>query len=325
MITVIRSAAFFAWMALTVIPWALAALVMSIFVRGDPLYWFCMAWLRLAIWGARVICGVHHRVQGMEHLPAPDALTPVILCPKHQSTWETFAFPTLMSHPLAYVFKKELLHIPFFGWAIGRLDMIHIDRSQRAKAFAKVVAQGQELLARGARLEWLPLEALCYSGCLAENRLTLDLADGAEMIGWDLAALGLPNAGQPFERGHLQQHLQWPGRWLERARITADDARLLDAPLGWAGHRVLGTLWLAGEEDEPTLEEFHPAGTTYWSAEAPIALAYFPANRSQVWRCRHCGRRGRRTRRRRCGCCCGWGPAPGQGRWRGICRSPGGT
>ncbi len=131
MITVIRSAAFFAWMALTVIPWALAALVMSIFVRGDPLYWFCMAWLRLAIWGARVICGVHHRVQGMEHLPAPDALTPVILCPKHQSTWETFAFPTLMSHPLAYVFKKELLLVPFFGWAMGRLDMIHIDRSKR--------------------------------------------------------------------------------------------------------------------------------------------------------------------------------------------------
>ncbi|MFZ9336090.1 MAG: urease accessory protein UreD, partial [Burkholderiaceae bacterium] len=93
-------------------------------------------------------------------------------------------------------------------------------------------------LARGARLEWLPLEALCYSGCLAENRLTLDLADGAEMIGWDLAALGLPNAGQPFERGHLQQHLQWPGRWLERGRIAADDLRLMDGPTRLARRRT---------------------------------------------------------------------------------------
>ena len=42
--------------------------------------------------------------------------------------------PTLMPHPLAYVFKKELLYVPFFGWAMARLDMIHIDRSQRAQA-----------------------------------------------------------------------------------------------------------------------------------------------------------------------------------------------
>jgi 1-acyl-sn-glycerol-3-phosphate acyltransferase len=50
---------------------------------------------------------------------------------------------------LAYVFKKELLRVPFFGWAMSRLDMIHIDRSQRAQAFNKVVLQGRELLARG--------------------------------------------------------------------------------------------------------------------------------------------------------------------------------
>jgi 1-acyl-sn-glycerol-3-phosphate acyltransferase len=57
--------------------------------------------------------------------------------------------PTLMPHPLAYVFKRELLHVPFFGWAMRRLDMVHIDRSQRAKAFNKVVEQGQRLLAQG--------------------------------------------------------------------------------------------------------------------------------------------------------------------------------
>ena len=73
----------------------------------------------------------------------------MILTPKHQSTWETFALPTLMSHPLAYVFKKELLQIPFFGWAMGRLDMIHIDRSKRAEAWAKVAEAGRT--ADGAR------------------------------------------------------------------------------------------------------------------------------------------------------------------------------
>jgi 1-acyl-sn-glycerol-3-phosphate acyltransferase len=49
-----------------------------------------------------------------------------------------------------------LLYVPFFGWAIGLLDMIHIDRSQRAKAFGKVVEQGQKLLAQGTWVIMFP-------------------------------------------------------------------------------------------------------------------------------------------------------------------------
>lgn len=97
----------------------------------------------------------------------------------------------------------------------------------------------------GARLEWLPLEALCYSGCRAENRLVMDLAPGAELLGWDIAALGLPHAGQPFAHGSLQQHLELGGAWLERGLIAAEDAALLDGPLGLAGHRCLASLFLA--------------------------------------------------------------------------------
>ena len=154
---ILRSTLFFLWMAGTVIPWATVAVLMSIFVRGTPVYWVCINWLRVVIWGARVICGVRYRVQGMEHLPtAASAKEAVILAPKHQSTWETFALPTLMSHPLAYVFKKELLQIPFFGWAMGRLDMIHIDRSKRAEAWAKVAEQGARLMGEGVWVIMFP-------------------------------------------------------------------------------------------------------------------------------------------------------------------------
>ncbi len=100
-------------------------------------------------------------------------------------------------------------------------------------------------VAEGARLEWLPAEALCYDQCRAENDLRLRLAPGGEMIGWDVTAFGLPHAGKPFLHGSLQQHLELPGVWLERARIAADDARLLDGPLGLAGHRCLATLFFA--------------------------------------------------------------------------------
>jgi len=146
----LRSALFFLWMVVTVIPWALAVLLASIFIRGPRLYWMCAGWLAVAIWGAKVICGVRYRVQGMEHLPtAQDEKAAVLLAPKHQSTWETFAFPTLMPHPLCYVFKRELLYIPFFGWAMARLDMIHIDRSRRTEAWSRVAAQGRQFMSQG--------------------------------------------------------------------------------------------------------------------------------------------------------------------------------
>jgi 1-acyl-sn-glycerol-3-phosphate acyltransferase len=145
----LRSALFVLWMAVTVIPWAIFSLIASIFMRGTPLYWFTTYWLRIAIYGARFICGVRWRIIGKDNLDAADTGGPMVVLPKHQSTWETFAFPQLMPHPLAYVFKRELLMIPFFGWAMGRLDMVHIDRSKRTEAWNRVAEQGQRFMSQG--------------------------------------------------------------------------------------------------------------------------------------------------------------------------------
>jgi urease accessory protein len=106
-------------------------------------------------------------------------------------------------------------------------------------------------LAAGARLEWLPLEALYYSGCKAVNRLHAQLEPGAALLAWDIAALGLPHAEQPFARGSVLQHIEVQGTWLERGRIAAEDARLMDGPLGLAGHRCMASLFFACGEDLP--------------------------------------------------------------------------
>ena len=151
----IRSVLHLLWMGITVVPWALFVVGVSYFVSSTRLYWICAAWLRLAVQGGTWILGIHNRVQGMENLPR-GAKDPAVLLVKHQSTWETFVMPAIMPHPLAYVFKKELLRVPFFGWAMGRLDMIHIDRSQRARAFAKVVQQGRRLMAEGVWVIMFP-------------------------------------------------------------------------------------------------------------------------------------------------------------------------
>lgn len=143
------------WMLVTVIPWGIIMCVSSLWKRGIPLYWMAERWLSWAIGGARVLLGIKTRVTGMENLPT-DQLAGAVLLVKHQSTLETFLMPTLMPHPLAYVFKKELIYVPFFGWAMARLDMIHIDRSQRAQAFNKVVNQGRKLLAQGIWIIMFP-------------------------------------------------------------------------------------------------------------------------------------------------------------------------
>ena len=151
----LRSVIHMLWMLVTVIPWGIIMVVASVRIRGKALWWMAVRWLGWAIGGARTILGIQTKVIGWENLPTGDT-APAILLVKHQSTFETFLMPTLMPHPLAYVFKKELLYVPFFGWAMGRLDMIHIDRRQRAQAFNKVAAQGQKLLDQGIWIIMFP-------------------------------------------------------------------------------------------------------------------------------------------------------------------------
>lgn len=155
MINFFRAVIHTLWLLLTVIPWALAVVVFSLFGSSTAIYWLCAGWLRLAVNSGTVILGIHNRVTGMENLPQGSKDAAVLLV-KHQSLWETFSMAALMPHPLAYVFKKELLYVPFFGWAMAAMDMIHIDRSQRTQAFNKVVAQGKRLLAQGTWVIMFP-------------------------------------------------------------------------------------------------------------------------------------------------------------------------
>jgi len=152
----LRSALHMLWMVLTVIPYTLAVLLTA-WSGAAPqrVYRVARAWLKLSVDSARVILGIRWQVHGMGHLPA-DPAQGVVLLVKHQSTYETFLLPAILPRPLAFVFKKELLRLPFFGWSIGSLDMIHIDRKQGARAFFAVLEQGKRLLAQGTWVIMFP-------------------------------------------------------------------------------------------------------------------------------------------------------------------------
>jgi urease accessory protein len=122
-------------------------------------------------------------------------------------------------------------------------------------------------LAADARLEWLPMEAIAYPACQASNVVHLALAPGAQMIGWDVLALGLPASGQPFaggRHGRFEQCIDWqqtaagstaPRRvWLERGVIdtaASEYARFAVSPLGLNGCEALGVMWFASGSPLP--------------------------------------------------------------------------
>jgi len=107
--------------------------------------YFYIYWLK---W----VCGVDTRIQGREHLPSSGAF---VVLGNHQSEWETLYFQILV-RPQVVVLKKELLKIPFFGWALGLLKPIALDRSQRRGALKQLLEQGAARLNEGIPIVMFP-------------------------------------------------------------------------------------------------------------------------------------------------------------------------
>ncbi|MDD7805972.1 MAG: lysophospholipid acyltransferase family protein [Endozoicomonas sp. (ex Botrylloides leachii)] len=98
-------------------------------------------WSLGAIYLCRWICGVRWQVHGFENIPE----RPCVIISNHQSSWETFFLQTLVT-PQNQVLKRELLNIPFFGWALRAIKPITINRSDPREAIKLVRTQGKALL-----------------------------------------------------------------------------------------------------------------------------------------------------------------------------------
>lgn len=109
-----------------------------------PRYRLIATYARTMIWLLRVVCGIRHEVRGAEHIPD----TPAIVLCKHQSAWETLALQQIFP-PQAWVLKRELLWLPFFGWGLAMASPIAINRSDGKGAMKQLLAKGKARLAQG--------------------------------------------------------------------------------------------------------------------------------------------------------------------------------
>jgi 1-acyl-sn-glycerol-3-phosphate acyltransferase len=142
----VRIAIFYLVLSLSAFVWGTLSLLIAPFLPFRTRYRFVIrAWCRFATWLATVTVGIRYEVSGVENIPD----TPCVVLSKHQSTWETF-FLSGYFEPLSQVLKRELLFVPFFGWAMALLKPIAIDRDNPKLALKQLAKQGDERLKQGA-------------------------------------------------------------------------------------------------------------------------------------------------------------------------------
>ncbi len=134
---------------LSTVIWAVPCLLIGPLLPYVPRYRLLTLWGRFNVATLGWLCGLRFRVVGLEHLPDRAA----IVIANHQSTWETLAFQQLFP-PHVYVLKKELMRVPFFGWALSLIGPIAIDRAEARRAMQQLVTAGRERLAKG---RWIVL------------------------------------------------------------------------------------------------------------------------------------------------------------------------
>lgn len=138
------------------------------------------------------ILGIRYRVIGRENIPP----APAVFLAKHQSAWETLAFAEFLP-PAAYVAKRELLRIPFFGWGMAKMPIVTIDRSGGKDALNQVVDQGKALMRDGYSVVIFPEGTRTAIGSRRRYKI------GGARLAVEAACAAVPiahNAGEFWQR-----------------------------------------------------------------------------------------------------------------------------
>jgi 1-acyl-sn-glycerol-3-phosphate acyltransferase len=140
-----RSAAFLLVSSLITIYFSMLGMLGLCFgVKPLTRHRWVTGWVPAMMWAIRRLLGIHYRVIGRENIPAG----PAVIVSKHQSAWETVGLQMIFP-PLSFILKRELLWVPFLGWALASIRSIAIDRRAGKGALSQLIEQGRERLKEG--------------------------------------------------------------------------------------------------------------------------------------------------------------------------------
>ena len=129
----------YALIALYTVFWGTFGLLLFLFVReGRATPFIVRNWVKWILW----TCGIRVEAEGVERVAAAE---PCIVMSNHQSVFDIAAIVVTIPVHWRFVAKKELLWIPFFGWAMALSDQIMVDRSNREKSVESLAAAAERV------------------------------------------------------------------------------------------------------------------------------------------------------------------------------------
>lgn len=123
---------------------SLMACLIGPFISLDNRLKLFSLWPKFSNWFLHMTCNIKVEVVGKENIPT----APCVIVSNHQGQWETFYMQYLF-HPLCTLLKRELLYIPFWGWAMKMLNPIAINRNKPKEAILQTLEEGSNRLKKG--------------------------------------------------------------------------------------------------------------------------------------------------------------------------------
>lgn len=197
----LRSLVFYAFFWVQTVPLAIAV-GLSAMVWGRTRFGWetALYWVRSNLFVLRWAAGIRTVVEGVENIPEG----PCILASKHMSDWDIFAILPHTRRP-AFIAKRELMDLPFFGQAARSFDTIRVDRSQRGEAIPLMLSDARRAKALGCRIVIFP------EGTRKAPGAPPDYRQGVVRLYRDLDLPVVPvalNSGLFWGRNNL---ILWPG------------------------------------------------------------------------------------------------------------------
>jgi 1-acyl-sn-glycerol-3-phosphate acyltransferase len=202
-IQAVRTAVFYVlFLGQTVILAIIVGIIAKIWRRRTAVSWaIAQYWRNSNVFMLRWVVGIKTAIEGGESIPPG----PCIIAAKHQSDWDIFAILPYTDAKPAYIAKRELIDIPFFGWAAQSIDTISIDRKLGAQAIPAMLASAKEKVARGCRIVIYPEGT--RKAPLADPDYRQGIVRMYETLGVPVIPVAL-NSGLYWGRNSL---LMWPG------------------------------------------------------------------------------------------------------------------
>ena len=199
MLITLRSLLYFLSMSMSIIVFGLTISSVGRLFSLSTRDRLASAWASTNLWLMKNICGLNYRIQGKENLPRDAA----IVMSKHQSTWETIALKKILKREQSWILKRELMWLPFLGWAVASIPNIAINRKAGRKAVKQIVEQGIPLLQQGRIIVIFPEGTRTAPG--EHHKYGIGGAVLAEKSGYPVVPLA-HNAGVFWKRRGLKKY-----------------------------------------------------------------------------------------------------------------------